>query len=150
MAGFSLLKDASVRMAVLEEKLSVYEELSKEMLSKLESAVDKISEANQNVAKILVNHEARLDRTLESDAAILKLLDEMKKQNSETVKEIKQKLDDHDKRINDLTRIRWVMAGAILMAGFLIGEGRPITRLFHAPTDPLPSPSPSLSAHKPL
>jgi hypothetical protein len=136
MAGFSLLKDASVRMAVLEEKLSVYEELSKEMLSKLESAVDKISEANQNVAKILVNHEARLDRTLESDAAILKLLEEMKIQNADTIKEIKQTLNDHDKKIGDLTRTRWLLAGAILMAGFLIGEGRPLTKIFHSPTNP--------------
>jgi hypothetical protein len=145
MAGLSFLKDAGVRMAVLEEKLSVYEELSKEMLSKLESAVDKISEANQNVAKILVNHEARLDRTLESDAAILKLLDEMKKQNSETVKEIKQTLNDHEKKIGDLTRVRWLLAGAILMAGFLIGEGRPLTKVLHSSADPLP-PTPPISA----
>ena len=134
MAGFSFLKDAGVRMAVLEEKLNVYEELSKEMLSKLESAVDKISEANQNVAKILVNHEARLDRTIESDAAILKLLEEMKKQHNETIKEINNTLKDHDKRIGDLSRIRWITSGAVLMAGFLIGEGRPLTKIFSHPS----------------
>ena len=32
------------KLAVLESKLSMYEDLSREMLSKLESAVDKISE----------------------------------------------------------------------------------------------------------
>jgi seryl-tRNA synthetase len=137
MSGFSLIKDAGVRMAVLEEKLTVYEELSKEMLSKLESAVDKISEANQQVAKILIRHEERLDRTAESDVAILKLLEESKKQNAETIKEIKEILKDHDKRITDLTRIRWVLGGVILAAGFIIGEGRPLTRFLHPS---LPSP----------
>ena len=141
MAGLSFLKDAGVRMAVLEEKLSVYEELSKEMLSKLESAVDKISEANQNVAKILVNHEARLDRTQESDAAILRLLEEMKKQNLDTVKEIRVTLNDHDKRIGDLSKVRWITSGSILMAGFLIGEGQPLTRIFyHSPPASTPPP----------
>lgn len=122
-------------MAVLEEKLNVYEELSKEMLSKLESAVDKISEANQNVAKILVRHEERLDKTMESDVAIVKLLEDMKKQNAEAIKEVNTTLADHDKRITDLSRYRWTIAGAILMAGFLIGEGRPLTKIFHSPTE---------------
>jgi septal ring factor EnvC (AmiA/AmiB activator) len=145
MSGFSLIKDAGVRMAVLEEKLTVYEELSKEMLSKLESAVDKISEANQQVAKILVRHEERLDKTAESDAAILKLLEESKKQNSETIKEIKDILKDHDKRITDLTRIRWLLGGVILAAGFIIGEGRPLTRLLHPS---LPSPPQEVAPSK--
>lgn len=140
MGNFSIIRDTGTRMAILEEKLTVYEDLSKEMLSKLESAVDKISEANQNVAKILVRHEERLDRTMESDVAILKLLEEMKKQNSDSIKEIEDILKDHDKRITDLSRIRWMVGGAILVSGFLLGEGIPLTKIFdrsgQPPTNP--------------
>ena len=126
MGNFSLLKDAGVRMAVLEEKLTVYEELSKEMLTKLESAVDKISEANQNISKILVRHEERLDQTIQSDAALIKLLDEMKKQNQERFSEIDSTLKDHDKRISEIARFRWMMAGALIIIGFIVGEVKPI------------------------
>jgi CHASE3 domain sensor protein len=126
MGNFSLLKDAGVRMAVLEEKLTVYEELSKEMLTKLESAVDKISEANQNISKILVRHEERLDQTIQSDAAIIKLLDEMKKQNQERFSEINTTLNDHEKRISEIARFRWMVAGALIIIGFIVGEIRPI------------------------
>ena len=88
MADLFFTKNTDVKMAVLEEKLSVYEELSREMLAKLENAVDKISETNQNISKILVRHEERIDQTLQSDAAIIKLLDETKKQNADNFKDM--------------------------------------------------------------
>ena len=41
------------KVAQLETKLDIYEELSREMLAKLETAVDKISEGNNRIAQIL-------------------------------------------------------------------------------------------------
>jgi threonyl-tRNA synthetase len=131
MADLPFTKNAAVKMAVLEEKLSVYEELSREMLSKLENAVDKISEANQNISKILVRHEERIDQTLQSDAAIIKLLDDMKKQNSERFQGLDETLKDHDKRIGDISRFRWMLAGALLVVGFILGEMRPVSEILN-------------------
>jgi len=37
------------KLAVLESKLNIYEDLSREMLQKLEAAVDKISEGNSRM-----------------------------------------------------------------------------------------------------
>lgn len=128
-----------VQVAVLGEKLMVYEELTKEMLFKLELAVDKISETNQNISKILVRHDERLDQAIQSDVAIIKLLDEMKKQNADSIKEIEGVLRDHDKRIGELSRLRWLIAGMILTIGFLMGEANPITRLFTPSYDTTPS-----------
>jgi chromosome segregation ATPase len=145
MANFSLLKDAGVRMAVLEEKLNVYEELSKEMLTKLESAVDKISEANQNVAKILVRHEERLDQTIQSDAAIMKLLEGIKDQHREDLKSLNTRVGKletsvksaHDK-ITDMSKYRWVFSGVLLLAMFLISESKIISNYFNRPSPPTP------------
>jgi uncharacterized protein with von Willebrand factor type A (vWA) domain len=138
MANFSLLKDAGVRMAVLEEKLSVYEELSKEMLAKLESAVDKISEANQNVAKILVRHEERLDQTLQSDAAIMKLLQDLKDQSKEDLKGINKKIEGVEasvksahERISEISKYRWILAGALVIFSFIISESNIIATYFN-------------------
>lgn len=147
MANFSLIKDAGVRMAVLEEKLTVYEELSKEMLSKLENAVDKISEANQNVAKVLVRHEERLDQNLQSDATVMKLLEEMKEQNKETVrkvneeiKELKTSLINAHNKISDISKYRWIFSGALLILTFIISEGNYLSRLFNQETITTPPP----------
>lgn len=136
MADLFFTKNADVKMAVLEEKLSVYEDLSREMLAKLENAVDKISEANQNISKILVRHEERIDQTLQSDAAIIKLLDEAKKQNTDNFRAMDSTLKDHDKRIGDLAKFRWMIVGAVLLAGFIVGEMRPVSEVFNYGTRP--------------
>ena len=49
------------KLAVLESKLDIYEDLSKEMLDKLERAVGTISENSNKIAIILERHENRLD-----------------------------------------------------------------------------------------
>jgi len=122
MTGPFFPKNPEVKIAVLEEKLLVYEELSREMLAKLEVAVDKISEANQSISKILVRHDERLDQAIQSDVAIIKLLDEMKKQNNESLTEVREVLKDHEKRIADLTKIRWLVVGAVATVGFIMGK----------------------------
>jgi Rad3-related DNA helicase len=138
MANFPLLRDAGIRMAVLEEKLGVYEELSKEMLAKLESAVDKISEANQNVAKILVRHEERLDQTLQSDAAIMKLLQDLKDQGKEDLKSVNKKIEGIEasvksahERISEISKYRWILAGALVIFSFIISESNIIATYFN-------------------
>ena len=51
------------RLKVLESKLDIYEDLSKEMLDKLERAVGAISENSNKVSVILERHENRLDES---------------------------------------------------------------------------------------
>jgi len=65
-------------LEVLEAKFQIYEDLSKEMLDKLERAVDKISESNQNVALILERHENRLEQSDRADTAIMELIKDVK------------------------------------------------------------------------
>ena len=120
MAG--LFGTSDVRLAVLEEKLTVYEELSKEMLAKLETAVEKISEANQSVAKILVRHEERLDQTIQSDNAIMKLLEELKSSHQKDGKALEDKITKTDSRVDELSKFRWLFAGGLLVLGVVIGQ----------------------------
>ena len=122
-----------VRLAVLEEKLDVYEELSKEMLAKLETAVDKISEANQNVAKILVRHEERLDQTIQSDNAIMKLLEELKKSHEKDAKETEDKINILNTRVDELSKFRWIFAGILLVVGIIAGQINVLESMFPQP-----------------
>ena len=122
-----------VRLAVLEEKLDVYEELSKEMLAKLETAVDKISEANQNVAKILVRHEERLDQTIQSDNAIMKLLEELKKSQEREYKQTETKIVAINARIDELSKFRWIIAGVLLVVEVVAGQINVLESMFPQP-----------------
>lgn len=132
MAG--LFGTSDVRLAVLEEKLTVYEELSKEMLAKLETAVEKISEANQSVAKILVRHEERLDQTIQSDNAIMKLLEELKSSHQKDGKALEDKITKTDSRVDELSKFRWLFAGGLLVLGVLIGQVNILESVFPQPS----------------
>ena len=129
----NLFGSSNVRLAVLEEKLNVYEDLSREMLSKLETAVDKISEANQNVAKILVRHEERLDQSIQSDTAIIKLLDELKSNHKKDIENTELKVNALDSRIDDLSRFRWILAGVLLVVGTIAGQVNVFESMFPDP-----------------
>lgn len=126
----NLFGSSNVRLAVLEEKLNVYEDLSREMLSKLENAVDKISEANQSVAKILVRHEERLDQSIQSDTAIIKLLDELKLIHKKDIEATELKVNTLDNRVNDLSRFRWILAGVLLVVGVIVGQVNVLESVF--------------------
>ena len=66
------------KLAVLESKLDIYEDLSKEMLDKLERAVSTISENSNKIAIILERHETRLDEGDKSNQLIIKMIEELK------------------------------------------------------------------------
>lgn len=84
------------RMAVLESKLDIYEELSKEMLDKLERAVGAIQEGNQRVAIILERHEGRLEESDKANQAILKLISRVEKN-----------LGDLEDKVEKLQKTTW-------------------------------------------
>ena len=93
------------KLAVLESKLDIYEDLSKEMLDKLERAVASISDNSNRVALVLERHESRLDKNEDNADAILKL-----------VEKVEEKIDAVEQRVNDLSRFRWISVGVITAA----------------------------------
>lgn len=123
------LEGQGVKLAVLQEKISIYEQISKEMLSKLETAVQKISEVNQNVSKVLVRHEERLDRFQEVDNTFLKLLAEVKEDHSKAkevnevvLKDLKESIEEVNNKVDELSKYRWVIAGAIAILVWTVSE----------------------------
>jgi len=103
------------KLAVLESKLSIYEDLSKEMLDKLERAVASISESSNRVAIILERHEARLDESDKNDRLIVNMLDDMKNG-------VNKRLDVLETRVNDLATFRWIATGLGTAAVLIIGS----------------------------
>ena len=101
------------KLAVLESKLSIYEDLSKEMLDKLEKAVGTISENSNKIAIILERHENRLDESERADQLILKMLEEMKERHEKDTETIHNRITTLQKKVD--TNAKFVIgAGAVL------------------------------------
>ncbi len=100
------------QIAVLESKFQFYENLTKEMLYKLEKAVDKITESNHTVSIILERHENRLDNSAQTNALIIKMIDEVKTS-------VNKKVSLVEKKIEDVSRIKWMIVGVGIASAIL-------------------------------
>ena len=91
-----------VKVAILEEKLQNFEAV----VSKLDSAIEKIAEVNNNVSRMLAVHEERISKQEEIDSILFDKIDKLR-----------DKMDiDHDgvvKRLSLLERKLWVGIGVL-------------------------------------
>ena len=104
---------------VLESKLNIYEDLSREMLAKLENAVDKISEGNARIANILTKHDERIDQSIRSDELIIKMIEDHRQYDDEKFKEIEKKIDS-------LSKFRWQVGAIAAFAVIVVGVVAPV------------------------
>ena len=91
-----------VKVAVLEERLQNFESI----VTKLDSAIEKLAEVNNNVSRMLAVHEERITKQEEIDSVLFDKIDKLR-----------DKMDlDHDsvtKRLSILERKLWVGLGAL-------------------------------------
>jgi hypothetical protein len=110
------------KLAVLESKLGIYEDLSKEMLDKLERAVDKISEGNSQIAQVLARHEEKLENSMRADELLLRMMEEMKSSNSKEHEAVIKRIESVETRVNDLATFRWITVGIATTAAVIISS----------------------------
>ena len=91
-----------IKVAVLEERLQNFETL----VSRLDSAIEKLAEVNNNVSRMLAVHEERISKQENIDEILFDKIDKLR-----------DKMDsDHDsvtKRLSLLERKLWVGIGVL-------------------------------------
>ena len=91
-----------IKVAVLEERLQNFETL----VSRLDSAIEKLAEVNNNVSRMLAVHEERISKQETIDEILFDKIDKLR-----------DKMDsDHDsvtKRLSLLERKLWVGIGVL-------------------------------------
>ena len=115
-----MFQDSAQKLAVLESKLNIYEDLSREMLSKLESAVEKISEGNNRIATILSRHDERIEQSIKTDELLVKLIDEMKEDNDKEHQIITNRFEKIENKLEELSKFRWQVGGVVALAVILV------------------------------
>ena len=121
------------KVAQLETKLDIYEELSREMLTKLETAVDKISEGNTRIAQILAKHDESIEQSIKSDELIIKMIDEIKDNEEKNHRIIHGRIDKLQEEIKTFSKFRWQIGGVLIVAALLIGAGSRLAPIFLTP-----------------
>ena len=109
------------KLAVLESKLGIYEDLSKEMLDKLERAVTTISDNSNKIAIVLERHENRLDESERADDLILKMLEEMKERHNKDNETVHTRITQLQKKVDSNQKF---VVGATAVLATLVAVGQ--------------------------
>ena len=121
------------KLAVLESKLDIYEDLSKEMLDKLERAVSTISDNSNKIAIVLERHENRLSEGEKANDAIIQMIKDHQKYDDRMFKNIDQKMGELEKKVEK--NGKFVIGATAVIATFvtLLQVAPPIIRLLTQP-----------------
>ena len=93
------------------------------MMKKIESAIEKIGETSQNISKMLAIHEEKIDQSSKSDEVLVKMVNDIKKLNTDEHNKVLKRVDDMEKTLGDLMKFRWQVAaisGAVVLVVGLV------------------------------
>ena len=122
------------KLAVLESKLDIYEDLSKEMLDKLERAVGTISDNSNKVAIILERHENRLEEGEKANTAIIQMIKDHQKYDDRMFKQLDEKITELDKKTEKNTKFVIGATAVIATVVTVLQVAPPIARLLTQPS----------------
>jgi len=98
-----------IRVAVLEQKL---EDL-KDIIVKIDNAIEKLSEVNTNVGRMLAVHEERITKQEETDSILFAKIDKLRDKVDSDYDIIVSRVSLIEKRV-------WMAIGAIACLTFLM------------------------------
>mgnify|MGYP003327797753 CR=1 FL=1 len=98
-----------IRVAVLEQKL---EDL-KDIIVKIDNAIEKLSEVNSNVSKMLAVHEERITKQEETDTILFTKIDKLRDKVDRDYDSVVSRVQIIEKRV-------WMAIGAIACLTFLM------------------------------
>jgi len=111
-----------IKVAVLEQKL---EDL-KDIIVKIDDAIEKLSEVNSNVTKMLAVHEQRISKQEETDSILFTKIDKLRDKVDRDYDAIVSRVQTIEKRV-------WMAIGAIACITFLTNNTRIIEILTPEP-----------------
>lgn len=112
------MQEDSIKIAILEQKLTDL----KDVVIKIDDAIEKLSEVNINVGKILAVHEQKIAKQESADEILFSKIDKLRDRME----------DDHNavlSRIRDIEKRMWIGVGIIATLSFMLNHPSFIGRL---------------------
>ena len=114
-----------VKIAVLEQKI---EDL-KPIVLRIDAAIEKLSEVNTTVSRMLAIHEERISKQEEVDSILFAKIDKLRdKMDGDN--------DRIDQRIRQLEKRVWMAIGGVVVASFIMNNAGVVTNMLTAPEPP--------------
>ena len=116
---YSPAQSTETKVAILEEKINS----SDQLLSKIESAIDKLIEANSNITRMLAVHDEKLDKQDKIDAVLFEKIDSLHRDLTRQTDAIKKGCEGDIMKVNvrltDLEKKMWTMAGGLAIVSLI-------------------------------
>ena len=101
------MSEEIVKVAVLEQKFADFASI----VNKLDDAIQKMSEVNTNVIKMLAVHDERIEYGQRNDDLIIKMLDDFKEENKKEHKKTSDRIDNLEGQVSEISKIKWMTVG---------------------------------------
>jgi DNA repair exonuclease SbcCD ATPase subunit len=109
------------KIALLEERIHVYEQ----MMERIDTAIQKIGETSQNISQMLAIHNEKIEQCNRTDNIIVKMIEDIKvsskEQHEEISRELGERIEKVEERVEGLTKFRWQVGGVLAVAVVVIG-----------------------------
>jgi len=109
------------KIALLEERINVYEQ----MMERIDTAIQKIGETSQNISQMLAIHNEKIEQCNRTDNIIVKMIEDIKisskEQHEEISRELGERIEKVEERVEGLTKFRWQVGGVLAVAVVVIG-----------------------------
>jgi tetrahydromethanopterin S-methyltransferase subunit G len=109
------MAEDAVKIAVLEQRVSDFNN----MFSRIDDAITKLSDVNANITKMLAVHEERIEQCNKSDDLLVKMIDDLRYANSREHKEVTDRIDIVEEKIEEIAKFRWMAAGVLAVIIFI-------------------------------
>lgn len=104
------------KIALLEERINVYEQ----MMERIDTAIQKIGETSQNISQMLAVHNEKIEQCNRTDNLIVSMIEDIKKsskeQHDQISKELGERIEKVETKVESLSRFRWMAAGVIAIS----------------------------------
>ena len=108
------------KIALLEERINVYEQ----MMERIDTAIQKIGETSQNISQMLAIHNEKIEQCNRTDNIIVKMIEDIKisskEQHEEISRELGERIEKVEERVEGLTKFRWQVGGVLAVAVVVI------------------------------
>jgi predicted nucleic acid-binding Zn-ribbon protein len=106
------------KVAILEEKIHTSEQL----MQRIESAIEKLSEVSANVTKMLAVHEQKIEGNDKVDAILFAKIDQLKEKMDTDHNAVLDKLQGLEKKV-------WIGIGVLAAVSFTINNSGLVTSI---------------------
>lgn len=113
------------KVAVLEEKLASHEQ----MMSRIDTAIEKLSEVNSKVSKMLAVHEEKIGSNEKTDNILFSKIDQLSNKMDSDHNVVLSKIQELEKKV-------WIGIGIVSCVTFIISNTSFVEQLLTRPPEP--------------